>query len=184
MSTSIALNTADEFLGMPEDGFCYELVRGEVIRMTPAGALHGFVAMRVAAALDRFVREKKLGVVCVAEAGFRLASQPDTVRVPDVSFVSARRIQPDGIPVGFWPFPTDLAVEVISPRDTYSEVLAKAADYLAAGTRRVWALDPKTQTVSVFAPSSPVRVLRVDDVLEGEEELAGLSIPLAEVFAR
>src|SRR5215217_8289743 len=72
--------TADELLLMPDDGFRYELVKGELRRMNPAGNVHGRVTMCVAWRLARYVEENQLGTVYAAETGFSLASDPDTVR--------------------------------------------------------------------------------------------------------
>lgn len=87
--------TADELLHMPDDGFRYELVRGELRQMTPAGNVHGRVAMSFAWRLARHVEENGLGTVYVAETGFKLSSDPDTVRAPDVAFVNRTRVEGD-----------------------------------------------------------------------------------------
>lgn len=113
--------TAEELLYMPDDGFRYELVRGELRKMTPAGNVHGRIAMRVAWPLARYVEEKQLGAVYAAETGFRLADDPDTVRAPDVAFVGRKRLEAVGEVEGFWPGAPDLVVEVISPATATSK---------------------------------------------------------------
>ena len=91
--TTTKLVTADELLMMPDDGFHYELVRGELKRMSPTGDEHGRVTMELAAPLHAHVKRNQLGRVYAAETGFKLESNPDTVRAPDIAFVRAERIQ-------------------------------------------------------------------------------------------
>src|SRR5436309_542072 len=109
------LVTADDLLRMPDDGFRYELVQGEVRRMSPAGFHHGRLIMNIATPLDQHVRSQKLGTVCAAETGFLLTTDPDTVRAADVAFVRQERIDHVSEPEGYWPGAPDLAVEVVSP---------------------------------------------------------------------
>ncbi len=107
---------------MPDDGFRYELVQGELRQMNPAGNVHGRVTMSVAWRLAHYVDENRLGTVYAAETGFRLSSNPDTVRAPDVAFVSRARVEAVGEVEGFWPEAPDLAIEVVSPGDSFAEV--------------------------------------------------------------
>ena len=100
---------------MPDDGFRYELVQGELRLMTPAGNVHGRVAMNFGIALGSYVKDHNLGAEYAAERGFRLASDPDTVRAPDVAFVSRVRVESVGEVEGFWSGAPDLAVEVVYP---------------------------------------------------------------------
>ena len=118
MTAQARVVAAEELLRMPDDGFRYELVRGELRKMAPTGHVHGKVAMRLGARLDQYVDEHKLGVIYAAETGFRLASDPDTVRAPDVAFVRQDRLDLAEEPQGYFPGPPDLAVEVVSPGDT------------------------------------------------------------------
>jgi len=128
MTTARTLTTADELFNMPDDGFRYELVKGEVRRMPPAGSEHGVIIIKFVRPFSQFVEDNDLGLVFGAESGFRIASNPDTVRAPDVAFVSRDRIPEEGVPTGFWAGAPDLAVEVISPSDTYTEVEEKVHD--------------------------------------------------------
>ncbi|MGQ9626401.1 MAG: Uma2 family endonuclease [Anaerolineae bacterium] len=175
------LMTGEELLRLPDDGFRYELVKGELIKMAPPGAWHGALAVHLGSLLNQYVRARGLGVVTV-EAGYYLARDPDTVRGPDVSFVSRARIPAEGIPKGFWPFAPDLAVEIVSPGDTAEEVMARVSDYLRAGTRLVWVVQPATKTVTEYRSFSQVRVLTEEDMLEGGEVLPGFVCQVAELF--
>jgi Uma2 family endonuclease len=181
MSTTPTLTTADELFVMPDDGFRCELVRGEVRRMPPAGSEHGAVIMNIGTPLDQFVKANSLGVVFGAETGFKIASEPDTVRAPDLAFVRRERIPEEGIPQGFWPGAPDLAVEVVSPSDTYTEVEEKVHDWLNAGTRIVLVLNPRTRTVAVYTSHTDVVRLTESDTLDGGEVLPGFTCRVAEL---
>ena len=174
--------TADELLQMPEDGVRRELVEGEVREMAPAGNIHGRIAVRVAAPLFRYVEENDLGVVFAAETGFKIGSNPDTVRAPDAAFVRRERVEEVGEVEGYWPGAPDLAVEVVSPNDSYAEVEEKAAAWLLAGTRAVVVVEPRTRTVTVRFSRTEIRVLTEGDVLDVGGVVPGWKLPVAEIF--
>jgi Uma2 family endonuclease len=182
MRTRPTLTTADELFMMPDDGFRYELVRGEVRRMPPAGSEHGAVAVNIAVVIAQFMKANGLGVGFGAETGFKIASEPDTVRAPDLAFVRRERIPDEGIPRGFWPGAPDLAVEVVSPGDTYTEVEEKVHDWLNAGTHMVLVLNPRTRTVAVYTSHTDVVRLTESDTLDGGEVLPGFTCRVAELF--
>jgi Uma2 family endonuclease len=175
--------TAEELLRMPDDGFRYELVRGELRRMTPAGNVHGRIAMRVSWPLARHVEENRLGAVYAAETGFRIGRDPDTVRAPDVAFISQERLEAVGEVEGYWPGAPDLAVEVISPGDSYVEVEEKVFDWLDAGTRMVLTVNPRNRSVTVYRSLDDIAVLTERDVLHGGEVVPGFRLAVQEVFA-
>jgi Uma2 family endonuclease len=183
MSTTHTLTTADELFLMPDDGFRYELVKGELRRMPPAGSEHGAVIMNIGTPLDQFVKAQGLGIVFGAETGFKIASDPDTVRAPDLAFIRHERIPAGGLPRGFWPGAPDLAVEVISPGDTYTAVEEKVSDWLKAGTHMVLVLNPRTRTVTVYTLPTGVVRLTESDTLSGGELLLGFTCQVAELFA-
>ncbi len=180
--TTTDLITADELLQMKDDGFRYELVRGELIKMSPAGHQHGRIALNLTTPLDQFVRANQLGVVYAAETGFKLATDPDVVRAPDAAFIRRERVEEVGQTEGFWPGAPDLAAEVVSPGDTYAEVEDKIADWLDAGTRLVVVVNPSTQTVALYYPRSDIRILTPDDVLDGGEVVPGWTLPVRDIF--
>src|SRR5215218_2442731 len=107
------LVTADELLAMGDIGRC-ELIYGELVMMSPAGAEHGVIAGRLFLAISQHVEATGLGLAFAAETGFKLSSDPDLVRAPDASFVTKARIGAS-LPKGFFPGSPDLAVEVVSP---------------------------------------------------------------------
>src|SRR5437867_6825052 len=133
--------TADELLRVQIPDKHVELVRGVLVVREPAGLRHGRVAMELARRLKNHVDAHRLGKVYAAETGFALAREPDTVRAPDIAFIRGNRL-PDPEPAGFPDLAPDLVVEVLSPGARPGEVLAKVADWLSAGTRLVWVIDP------------------------------------------
>ena len=176
------LATAEDLLERPDDGRRYELVEGELIAMTPAGARHGAVAFRLARLLDEHVEARRLGVGGAGEAGFILRRDPDVVRAPDVSFVAAARVPATGIPSGYWPCAPDLAVEIVSPSDRFSDVHRKIEDYFAAGARLVWVVDPETRVVHVHRSPHDVQVVGGEAELTGGDVLPGFRCPVKRLF--
>lgn len=178
--TSPALLTADDLARLQPPNKRSELVRGVLIVREPAGFRHGDVAMNVAIAIGQFVRANHLGRVLAAETGFKIFTDPDTVRAPDVAFVRNDRIT-DPVPHGFAPFAPDLAVEVLSPDDRPGDVLEKVADWLTAGTRLVWVVDPDRRLAAVYRMDGSLSLIGEDDALNGEDVLPGFRCPLSEV---
>ena len=184
MSTTITKPvTSDELLAMPDDGFRYELVKGELIRMAPTGHEHGVLTVNLTTPLDTHVKAHKLGVVCAAETGFKLAEDPDTVRAPDIAFIRQKRLEVVGRIPGYWIGAPDLAVEVLSPTDTVRRVEEKVAEWLEAGARMVWVVSPKLRTVTVYRSLTNIAVLTEKDMLDGGDVVPGFQIRVAEVFA-
>lgn len=175
--------TAEDLLQMPDDGYRYELVRGELVQMAPAGRLHGRLAMRIGWRLAQYVESHQLGEVHAAETGFRLASSPDTVRAPHVSFLSRNRIGDMGDVQGYWPGAPDLAVEVISPSDTYTGVESKVLDWLDGGAAMVLVVNPRQQTVTVYRSLTDINILTKDDRLDGTDVVPGWSLKISDLFA-
>ena len=171
--------TAEELLAMPQDGPC-ELIAGEIVMMTPAGYQHGEIAGKINTLLGPHAAKNRLGSVVSGEAGFLIARDPDTVRVPDVAFVRRER-QPKS-PKAFFPGAPDLAVEVISPTDRVKEVDDKTQAWLDAGTPLVWVVWPDTRSVVVHRPGQPPRILHERDVITGEDVLPGFECTVAEFF--
>jgi Uma2 family endonuclease len=138
--------------------------------------------MATALAIGHFLRTHASGRLLAAETGFVLSTNPDTVRAPDVAFVRNERI-PDPLPRGYARFAPDLVVEVLSPDDRPGEVLEKVADWLRAGTRLVWVIDPEQRTGRVYRPDGTVMLENEMNVLDGEDVLPGFSYRLAEVLS-
>jgi Uma2 family endonuclease len=173
MSTTTRPITADELYAMGDIGRC-ELIKGEIIRMPPAGADHGDIAGEVFGLIREFVKKHNLGKVYAAETGFTIERNPDTTRAPDVGFVKKERVPPRG-KRGYFDGPPDLAVEVISFNDLASEVTEKVEEWLAAGTKSVWVIDPKAKTLDVYPSGRDVVRLRERDELRDETVLTRIN---------
>lgn len=182
MNPTQTLLTAEELLLLPDDGCRHELVDGELRTTALAGSEHSVIAVRLTHIVAVFVHKRDLGLVFGAEGGFRVRSDPNTVRAPDLAFVRRERIPPSGIPKGFWPGVPDLAAEVISPSERYEEVDEKVAMWLEAGAEIVWVLNPRRKTVAVHSGDGTVRLLAADEELSGGALLPGFACAVAELF--
>lgn len=181
-----ALVTATELPALSSrlsvEGKRTELVRGDLIVMTPAGGRHGQVAHRVGLVIGNHVLDRNLGRVFAAETGFLLQRDPDTVRAPDAAFVAGERLGTGEVAAGFLEMAPDLAVEVVSPGDSATAVQAKVDDWLAAGTRLVWVVDPETRTVIVHRPGGAVVVVPEAGTLDGAPVFSDFSVRVRDLF--
>jgi Uma2 family endonuclease len=182
MTTAVSSITAEELFRLPPDNMRHELVRGEMTTMAPTSAEHGASAFNMGGILRNYLKKNPIGVGAGAETGFLIQRKPDTVRAPDCAFVSKDRIPATGIPKKYWPFAPDLAVEVLSPSDTASEVIEKIDEWLGAGTRLVWVVDPDKKTITVYRPGRQPQTLRIHEVLVDDEVLPGFEVSVAEIF--
>jgi len=176
--------TANDLWALGESDLRSELIDGQVVEMPPPGALHGRVTSRVHFRLAEHVTRHGDGEVLVGDVGFvlRLPTDPERVRGPDLAFISSSRLPEGGLPEGYLEGAPDLAVEVLSPSDNPVDIQQKVRDFLETGARLVWVIAPKARTATVYRADGSARLLRDQEVLEGEEVLPGLAISLAEVF--
>lgn len=159
-----------------------ELIRGRLVVREPPGTRHGAIAARLAYHLSAFVLQQRLGIIFAQDTGFKIGRDPDTVRGPDVAFVAMARS--DRIPArGYAELAPDIVAEVLSPDDTAAEVLAKLADWLAAGTRLVWLVDPLRSEVRVYRADGSLSILGSEQSLDGEDVLPGFRCPVPQIFA-
>ena len=173
--------TIEEFERLPDEAARLELVRGYVVREPPAGFEHGAIGVQIATLLYTFVRQHGLGKIVAGEPGFVLFDDPPTVRAPDVAFVARDRLPAD--PRGFARLAPDLAVEIVSPSNTHSEIQDKVFDYLDAGTRLVWVVEPCGRTVTVYRSREEIRILTSEQEIDGGEVLSGFRVEVSEFFA-
>ena len=174
------LITAEELFEMGDIGRC-ELIYGELVMMSPAGAEHGVVAARFVRYLAEFVEQHDLGFVFSSETGFTVERGPDLVRAPDASFVRKDRVG-SSLPEGYFDGVPDLAVEVVSPDDRRREVAEKVNMWLAHGARVVWVADPRQMTVVVHRVGQTPVTLRVNEEIRNEPLLPGFVLVLSNVF--
>lgn len=173
--------TSEELLQLNLPNKRAELVRGVLVVREPAGFRHGAVAGRMTLRISQFVEERQLGVVVAAETGFTLRREPDTVRAPDIAFVSRARC-PDRELASFAELAPDLVVEVLSPSDRPGDVLAKCADWLDAGSRLVWIVDPARREGRVYRDDGSAVFITESGSFDGEDVLPGFRCTLASVI--
>lgn len=181
-TTPKRLMTAAELMALPDDGNRYELSRGVLICMAPAVYRSGIIGGRVFARLNAFVEQHRLGVCGIPDSGFKLTSDPDTVREPDAWFVRADRVPPKAKQAEYFAGAPDLAVEVLSPSDRFNDVMLKVKEYLEAGTRLVWVIDPEARATGVFRADGSYSFVAEDGILDGEDVLPGFTLPLRDVL--
>lgn len=142
-----------------EPGYRLELVRGMIVRSPGPGLRHGQIEANVVLALGDFIRRHGLGALLCGGASYVLGRRPDTVRGPDVSFISDERMRRDRLPDSYLDGSPDLAIEILSPSNRASEMQEKIADLFRGGCREVWLLDPKVEEVRVFRDADSARTL-------------------------
>lgn len=168
--------TAADLLAMPDDGKRHELVAGESMELPPPILEHGETQANVGRILGNFVLPRKLGKV-FTEAGFLIASDPDSVRAPDVACISARRIAAGRLPAYFTGAP-DIAIEIVSPSSSEPEALM----WLDAGSAIVWMLYPDSRSAKVYRPGRNAAALGADGVLDAAPVLDGFSARVSDLF--
>ena len=182
MSTVASLMTAEEYAQLADNGRLTELVRGKLVYRNQPYPRHGEICAAVTTVLRQFVKQHKLGRVMSNDSGVVTEHYPDTVRGADVCFYSRQRL-PENVPLkGYVDIAPDLVFEVLSPFDRWSKVLAKVAEYLAAGVSEVCVLDPELETAQLYTQDKPLRTFTADQEMTFPDSLAGLSIRVSEFF--
>ena len=178
---SLELMTADQLLSVAIPGKWTELVRGRLVVREPPGTYHGRVSATLVWLMESFARQHRLGATYAQDTGFKIFSDPDTVRAADAAFVSRGRLS--SIPErGYAAIAPDLVAEVVSPHDRRGELLAKVGDWLDAGVRLVWVIDPGRKEVQVHRLNGSISILGVNDVVDGEDILLGFRFTVAELL--
>jgi Uma2 family endonuclease len=173
--------TVEEFESMPLEGR-WELIDGELVELSPSAEEPSNISANIVVLVGQHVRARRLGRVYTAEGGFVLFPDRATVRAPDVAFVRADRVPHGEARKHFSRLAPDLVVEVLSPSDRPSEVVAKIEMYQEAGVPLIWLVDPDQRTVTVIATGKMTEILKADDTLEGGDVLPGFRVPVAEIF--
>jgi len=182
-TAAVNLLSGDQFYDLPEeDGYQFELIEGVMHRMPGSGARHTGVGARCLRFVGFFADENDLGIVSGADGGFFIERDPDTILIPDVSFMRKDRIPADGVPIRFWPVPPDLAVEVVSPSDRPRKIAAKVVLYQRAGVPLVWVIYPDTRSAIAHPLGHPPIELGPEDMLDGGDVLPGFRMPLVDLY--
>jgi Uma2 family endonuclease len=181
MATTTRRVTADDLAEMGENA-SYELIRGVLREVTPSGGGHGRISVRFGGRLDAFVDQHDLGGVYGAETGFVVEVDPDTVLVPDVTYVRAERLPPAEMDERFVPVPPDLVVEVISPSNRTNEIDEQVRLYLDAGVPMVVLVFPRRRTLDVYRSAHDMQTLTEGDSFDGQDVVPGFRLPVAEIF--
>jgi Uma2 family endonuclease len=176
------LMTAVEFSksGSSTDGF--ELVRGEIIPMPPPGDRHGIVCANGVFLLKTYTRKLGRGTVMSNDSGIVTAKGPDSVRGVDIALFLNPIWQDQPAPEGYTDQAPDLAVEVRSPHQSWSDIVAKVAEYLRMSVRWVWVVDPQVRRVTLFAPDSAPQTLAAENEIGGGTILPGFKCLVADLF--
>ncbi len=174
-------HSAEDLLRFRAPGKTAELVRGVLVVGEPPSTRHGGRAARLARLLGNFVHDRGLGEVFAQDTGFRIQHAPDTVRAPDVAFVRREHLAriPDE---GYADLAPDLVAEILSPTDRPGEILEKVGQWLSAGVRLVWVLDPMNRLARVYRADGTVSHVAADEALDGEDVLPGLRCALAAIL--
>lgn len=173
--------TPEELLEMPE-GEQFELVEGQLVERNMSG-LSSLVASRVNRRIGNHAEANQLGDVFDSDCGYQCyADDPAKIRRPDASFIRAGRLSLDELEHGYLRVAPDLAVEVVSPNDKAYELDEKIEEYLAAGVRLIWVVNPEQKIVSIHRLDGSVTKLHERDELSGEDVLQGFACQVAELF--
>ena len=176
------LLTAEDLLRLSSEGVKGELIRGVLCETVSVGKVHARIAMRMGGELDRHVRRHRLGQVGGSDGGVLIQRNPDTVREPDVYFVSAELLPLDDDSDGYLEVVPELVVEIVSPSDRQEAVNDKTLMWLGLGVLMVVEVYPAERAVMVHRPGAPSVTLTGEDVLDGGDVLPGFSLPLSEIF--
>lgn len=181
-TTRPKLITADELLELYGKGVRGELIRGVLCETMPSGGEHGEIVMNLGAELRQFTKAGKLGRIFGSDAGVRLERDPDTIREPDIAYISSEKLPWSTRVTGFYETVPDLVVEVASPSNSHWELNDKALMWLHYGVRLVWVVYPDTRNVTVYRANHRALTLSDEDALDGLDVLPGFTCVVSEIF--
>ena len=176
------LLTAEDLLRFSSQGVKGELIRGVLHETVSVGKVHARIAIRIGGEFDRHVRRHRLGQVGGSDGGVLVERDPDTVREPDIYYVSAARLPLDDQSDGYLEVVPELVVEIVSPSDSPTEVDEKIRMWLDLGVSMALVVRPANRTIVIRRPGIPDVTLTGEDTLDGGDVLPGFSLPLREMF--
>ena len=180
--TKTSLLTADDLLRLHGEGVRGELIRGVLCENMAAGGEHGEIVMNLGAQMMSFVKPRRLGRLAGSDTGVRLENDPDTVREPDLLFISAEKLPLNVRVTQYYEVVPDIVLEVSSPSDSRADVYDKARMWHSHGVRLVWAAYPDTLSVDVHSEDGSIVTLNENDALDGGEILPGFTCPVSDIF--
>ena len=181
-TTKEKLLTADDLLELHSKGVRGELIRGVFCKTMSVGVDHAKTVVNLTILLGTFVKSRRLGSVMASDMGVWLERSPDTVREPDIAYISAEKM-PLGVSVpGYAEEVPDIVVEIASPDDSLQSLKDKAMIWQNFGVPLVWVGYPSRREVEVYSTGGAVVTLGTDDVLDGGDVLPGFSCRVSEIF--
>jgi len=175
--------TEEELQALPENGFDYEVVDGELVMSPKNNFEHENICFRLLIAMQAFNEQHKLGVILGSSAGFWMHNR--NCRAPDISFISLARVQHAGFTPRtrrFFPGAPDLAIEVMSPNNSRREMDARMRDFFSSGTQIAWLINPELEEVEVCYALDNRKLLGSGADLDGEHLLPGFRYPIGDLF--
>ncbi|MBA2753688.1 MAG: Uma2 family endonuclease [Chloroflexia bacterium] len=173
--------TVEEYESLPEHGQKHELLRGELISVSP-NYLHGLLQSRIVISLGRFVEAHGLGDV-VTETAFEIPTDPPTVLMPDIAFVRAAATPAaEQRTLRYAHVVPDLVVEVISPSETTRSIRTKVAAYLDHGVGMVMLVYPESKEVALWPSDGSTRSFEEADVLDVGDVVPAFTLALSHLF--
>jgi Uma2 family endonuclease len=172
-------------LPLPDGVSGYEFVDGRPVPVSLASILHSRLMSRVHIRLGNYVEQHGSGGEVLPEAGFVLGLQrdPERMRGPDIAYVTEDSLRRHGDPgPRLAHFAPDLAIEIDVHGPRKQGGLQRVRDYLEAGVRLVWTIEPRTRSATVYRQDGSVAELSERDALDGEEVVPGFRLPLDELF--
>ncbi|MEH1866002.1 MAG: Uma2 family endonuclease [Nostoc sp.] len=176
--------TLEEFLALPEGDITYEFIDGEAVpkfqndEMAPK-FFHSSITGALFILLSAWAQGK--GRVVIEWAIKLKRNQQDWVPVPDLTYISYNRLSADWLQDEACPVAPELVIEIISPGQTFGEMTEKATDYLKAKVQRVWIIDSRAKTITIFYPDILPQTKRGTESLE-DSLFEGLQITPQEIF--
>ena len=174
--------TEQELQALPDNGFNYEVVNGELVMSPKNNFQHGDLCAELLMRLRAYAKEHQLGRVCDSSTGFWMTNR--NCRAPDISFIARARLKAaKQSPREFFKGAPDLAIEVLSPNNTRREMEERLRDYFESGTQLAWIIDPETESAEICSSLTNRRLLGPGGELDGELVVPGFRCKLSDLFA-